>query len=75
MKLFNEMDLEIPSVVDELRRVQRELAQERAGAQQLRAALELSASYFHAPLGDASDGAAWEQIVAAIRSDAGRAWE
>ena len=54
------------------RALQQELATEREGALRLRRALELAASYFHAPLNDAHETAAWEEIVSAIHSAAGR---
>ena len=53
-------------------RLQEDLRAEREGAARLRRALELAATYFHAPLNNAQDAAAWEEILSAIRSAAGR---
>lgn len=54
------------------RRLRCELEAERAGARELRKALELAASYFYAPFCRKEDEAAWAVIVRAIRSDSGR---
>jgi len=69
---WRESDLDMRSG-GEVRRLRGELERERAAAQELREALELAAVYFHAPLSTAEDEAAWQRIVAAIRSGAGRA--
>ena len=54
------------------RRLRFELDAERAGARELRKALELAASYFYAPFCRKEDETAWAVIVRAIRSDSGR---
>lgn len=56
----------------ENRRLRFELEAERAGARELRKALELAASYFYAPFCRKEDETAWGVIVRAIRSDSGR---
>jgi hypothetical protein len=62
-------------LLERLHELEASLERERAGARKLRDALETAAIYFHAPLNNPEDDDAWQQIVTAIRSDAGRAVE